>query len=217
MKDLKSFIHQLRRDFASHKLEDHSITSDPLSLFEQWMSEAVKAEVAEPNAMVLSTVSADGIPSSRIVLMRDYSSDGFVFFTNYNSRKGQNIQANDHACLLFFWPDLERQIRITGKIKKTSEKVSDEYFMSRPRESRIGAWTSAQSSRISSRDELEQRYAELEKSFQEKDITRPPHWGGYVLAPVEIEFWQGRPSRLHDRILFEKESNDEWKVSRLAP
>lgn len=216
MKDLKTYINQLRRDFASQVLDERNVGKDPFSLFEQWMTEAVKAEVKEPNAMVLSTVSAEAKPSSRIVLLRDFSSEGFVFFTNYKSAKGSDLNKNPHATLLFFWPELERQIRITGMIKKTSEQVSDEYFNSRPRESRIGAWTSEQSSRISSRKELEDRYVALEKEFEGKEVPRPPHWGGYLLGPDVFEYWQGRPSRLHDRLLFEK-NDGHWDVVRLAP
>lgn len=216
MEDLRSYINQLRKDFATSVLLEENTGDDPYSLFEKWLKEAVSAQAHEPNAMVLSTVSQDGKPSSRIVLLRDFTEEGLVFFTNYNSRKGQDIQSNKHASLLFFWPEIERQIRIDGVIERTSEEVSDAYFLSRPRESRLGAWASAQSKEIPSREFLEDLYNEADQRFKGKDIPRPAHWGGFILKPDYIEFWQGRPSRLHDRLFFKKENND-WTRGRLSP
>jgi pyridoxamine 5'-phosphate oxidase len=216
MDDIKAHISQLRRDFASHTLDEKNISHDPYELFAQWMKEALDSKVIEPNAMVLSTVGNDGMPGSRIVLLRDFSVEGFVFFTNYNSQKGRELAGTSKAALLFFWADLERQVRVAGTVRKVSEKVSDDYFKSRPRESQIGAWASEQSSAIADRSVLEERVKQLEEEYKNKDVPRPPHWGGYIISAERIEFWQGRPSRLHDRIRFSL-NEGKWRTVRLAP
>ncbi|MCW3101723.1 MAG: Pyridoxamine 5-phosphate oxidase [Bacteroidetes bacterium] len=215
MDDIRNYINSLRHDFLKESLDEKDVHKNPVTQFSKWFREAVDAKVNEPNAMSLSTVSAEGKPSSRIVLLRNFDESGFVFYTNYTSRKGEEIMANPNAALLFFWPELERQVRIEGVLKKQTEADSDLYFNSRPRGSRLGAWTSTQSKVIANRTVLDEEYAKLDKKYR-GEVPRPPHWGGYVLAPRSIEFWQGRPSRLHDRILYTLE-NDDWKIERLAP
>lgn len=216
MKDLRSYINTLRHDFTKQTLDKKDVSADPVLQFEKWFKEAVDAKVNEPNAMSISTVSNEGKPSSRIVLLRNFNQDGFVFYTNYNSRKGFEISSNPHAALLFFWPELERQVRIEGILKKQSSEESNSYFKSRPRESKLGAWTSEQSQPIESRLILDNAYEEQAKKFPGDEIPRPPYWGGYVLTPLCIEFWQGRASRLHDRILYTCEDH-KWKIDRLSP
>lgn len=216
MEDLKSYINSLRHDFTKQVLDEKDVKADPVFQFEKWFKEAVDAKVNEPNAMSISTVSADGKPSSRIVLLRNFDKDGFVFYTNYTSRKGEEIDANPHVALLFFWPELERQVRIEGLLKKHSSEESTRYFNSRPRESKLGAWTSEQSKVIESRDVLDKAYSDNEKKYPGDEVPRPPFWGGYVLEPDYFEFWQGRASRLHDRIAYVKARTD-WKKGRLSP
>jgi len=194
----------------------NDLSPNPLSQFDQWFKEALDAKVIEINAMTLSTLGEDGIPNGRIVLLKEVDT-GFVFFTNYQSQKGRELEKNPFGSLTFFWPELERQVRIKGNIDKVSEKLSDEYFLSRPIGSQIGAWTSPQSTKINSREELHSRQKEIEKKFENSPITRPPHWGGYRLTPNYIEFWQGRPSRLHDRVCYELQENGDWELSILAP
>lgn len=216
MDDLKKYINSLRHDFTLKHLDESIIEKEPFSQFEAWLKEAMQAEIPDPNAFILSTASAQGKPSGRVLLLRDYSSSGFVFYTNYNSRKGRDIESNPFASITFFWQQLERQVRIEGKLQKLAPEKSNEYFNSRPRESRIGAWTSTQSERIENRkvlDDLNQKYTQ---KFQNKEIPRPKHWGGYQLIPDNIEFWQGRPGRLHDRLVYNLE-NGSWRISRLAP
>ena len=215
MEDLRAYINNLRHDFARESLDEKDVDANPLKQFGKWFKEAVEAKVNEPNAMSLSTVSEEGRPSSRIVLLRNFDDNGFVFYTNYTSRKGAEIEGNPHAALLFFWPELERQVRGEGLLKKQTEAESDTYFQSRPRESKLGAWTSSQSKTIAGRKALDEAYKKYSEKFP-GDVPRPPHWGGYILQPLLMEFWQGRLSRLHDRILFSRES-DGWQVSRLAP
>lgn len=216
MENLPEYLHQLRHDFSKMSLDESMVDADPVKQFDAWFHAAVDAKVNEPNAMVLSTVDAQNRPSSRVLLIRNYSNEGFVFYTNYNSRKGQDIQKNNYAALLFFWPELERQVRIEGKLIKQTAEESDRYFNSRPRESRLGAWTSPQSEIIADRKALDDELAVITQKFEGKEVTRPEWWGGYVLVPDRIEFWQGRPSRLHDRICYLKEK-DSWKIARLAP
>ncbi|MGQ0829595.1 MAG: pyridoxamine 5'-phosphate oxidase [Bacteroidota bacterium] len=216
MDDLRKYINNLRSDFAKEKLDEKDVNTNPFLQFEAWFKEAVEAKVNEPNAMSLSTATKAGKPSSRIVLLRNFDDDGFVFYTNYTSRKGTEILKNPHVALLFFWPELERQVRIEGVLKKQSKEVSDSYFQSRPRGSKLGAWTSAQSKIVESRKVLDEEYEKLSKKYPDEHVPRPPHWGGYVLKPVSIEFWQGRPGRLHDRILYTYKNN-KWKIERLAP
>jgi pyridoxamine 5'-phosphate oxidase len=206
----------LRKDYARGSLDEKSVDADPIRQFMAWFKQAQDARLPEPNTMTLATVDARGYPSARIVLIKGVDERGFVFFTNYESRKGQDLAANPHASLLFYWIELERQVRIEGTVEKTSAQESDAYFNSRPLGSRLGAWASDQSRPIESRALLEAR----EKSFAERfgeHPPRPPHWGGYRLVPDTIEFWQGRPSRLHDRILYTRQSAGGWRISRLSP
>lgn len=214
---LQHDIASIRKNYSRQALTEESVSNDPLDQFKVWLNEAILSEVLEPTALVLSTVSADCRPSARVVLLKEVSSDGFVFFTNYDSRKGQQLAENPYASITFFWAELERQVRIEGTIGKVAADVSDVYFHSRPRGSQIGAWASPQSREINSRVELEQAEARFEKDFANLDIVpRPQHWGGYVLKPERIEFWQGRPNRLHDRIVFEQ-ADTQWTRKRLAP
>lgn len=210
-------IADLRKEYSSESLLETDVEANPIDQFEKWWSQAIGSQIDEANAMTLATASADGMPSARIVLLKGFDKKGFVFFTNYESFKGVQMGENPKACLVFFWKELERQVRITGLVKKVSEKESDDYFLSRPQGSRVGAWTSPQSRVIESRDWLDDRYRKLSEEFQNKEVKRPPHWGGYVVAPVIIEFWQGRPSRLHDRIQYSLEDDGSWKIERLAP
>jgi pyridoxamine 5'-phosphate oxidase len=207
----------LRREYARATLDVTTVFSDPILQFEKWFKEALDAGVVEPNAMHLSTVNAQGRPSGRVVLLKDVESGRFVFYTNYQSKKGNDLEKNPACALTFFWPDLERQVRIEGAAERVAAVTSDQYFQSRPRGSQIGAWASPQSSIIDSRIILEQRAMQMEKKFETaKVLPRPNQWGGYWVDPLMIEFWQGRPSRLHDRIQFVK-VDDAWKVYRLAP
>jgi pyridoxamine 5'-phosphate oxidase len=210
-------IAAIRRDYMKEALSENQVEENPFRQFDRWWDEAVKAEIDEVNAMTLSTVSSDGKPTARIVLLKGYDDYGFVFFTNYESKKGKDLLLNPYASLLFFWKELERQVRIEGTCEKVSEAESDQYFYSRPEGSQIGAWASPQSQVISSRDVLDSNLAELEKRFRDTPVTRPPHWGGYRIKPNTMEFWQGRPSRLHDRIAYSRDSSGDWKFARLAP
>ncbi len=216
MKDLKSYINTLRKDFAKEILSENEVNANPIVQFEKWFKEAIDAQVNEPNAMTVCTATKEGRPSARVLLLRNFSKGGFVYYTNYNSRKGCEIAKNPYCALLFFWPELERQVRIEGIARKQSTKESDLYFNTRPHGSKIGAWASEQSKVIANRDKLTKAYEKISEKFAGKEITRPPHWGGYLLKPSSIEFWQGRPSRLHDRILYSKEGNN-WKIERLSP
>ncbi|MBS1974150.1 MAG: pyridoxamine 5'-phosphate oxidase, partial [Bacteroidetes bacterium] len=190
---------------------------DPIEQFSKWWDEAMQSEIEEVNAMALATASVDGLPSARIVLLKEYDKNGFVFFTNYESFKGLQLLENPRACLVFFWKELERQVRITGIVEKTSKEASDEYFNSRPEGSRIGAIASPQSHVIKGRKWLEENENKLRLQYSGKAIKRPNHWGGYCVRPVSIEFWQGRPNRLHDRILYTLQNDARWKIERLAP
>lgn len=210
-------IADIRKDYQLQTLQESAVSANPFEQFSRWWDEAIKSELDEVNAMTLATASAAGIPDARIVLLKSASEEGFVFFTNYNSHKGKEMEENPHACLVFFWKELERQIRISGKVKKTSASESDDYFNSRPEGSRIGAWASPQSQVIASRAVIEQNISKYEQQFDGGDIARPPHWGGYIVIPTVIEFWQGRPSRLHDRIRYSKLPDEGWKIERLAP
>jgi pyridoxamine 5'-phosphate oxidase len=207
---------ELRKDYARGSLDENSVDTDPIHQFQLWLEQALDAQLPEPNAMTVATVDAEGRPSARILLIKGVDERGFVFYTNYQSRKGRELTGNPHASLLFHWIELERQVRIEGVVEKTSAEQSDAYFASRPLASRIGAWASEQSSEIATRAELEAR----EKAFAERfgeNPPRPPHWGGYRLVPDRIEFWQGRPSRLHDRILYTRQADNRWQISRLSP
>ena len=210
-------IADIRTDYKLKILDEKlMIVNKPLDQFGAWLNEALEAKVNEPTAMVLATTSPAGFPSSRVVLLKAFSMDGFGFFTNYSSRKGSEIAANQNVALLFHWPELERQVRIEGIAKKTSPQISDNYFNSRPFESRLSAVVSNQSQEVPDRDYLEQLWVLQQNETMGKELVRPDYWGGYIVEPVRIEFWQGRPNRLHDRILFTLK-NGEWRISRLAP
>ena len=210
---------QMRKDYSSRMLRREDLDANPMKQFERWMSEAIQAQMAEPHACCLSTCGEDGQPEGRMVLLRGVDQEGMVFFTNYNSHKGKQLSENPRAGLTFFWDVLERQVRIAGVVSRLNDNESDDYFQSRPRGSRIGAWASPQSKIVESRTELN-RLMEVTKSAYAEDmpIPRPEYWGGYRLQPLSIEFWQGRPSRLHDRLRYRRDSLDtEWIVERLAP
>lgn len=214
---LQTNIAAIRINYAKQSLSEASVLDHPVDQFNAWLNEAITAEVNEPTAMVLSTVNASGRPSARVVLLKDVAAAGFMFFTNYDSRKGQDLNVNSFASLTFFWPALERQVRIEGFVKKVEAAVSDNYFHSRPTGSQIGAWASPQSQQIKSREVLEEADKKYKNQFKDTAIIpRPAHWGGYLLMPDLMEFWQGRPNRLHDRIVYEKQEN-EWLKKRLAP
>lgn len=212
----KKYISHLRRSYSAKKLMEDSILLDPLEQFSVWMKDAIKSNIIEPNAMMLATVNSGGAPSARIVLLKDYNERGFVFFTNYKSSKAKDLNENPHASLLFFWDVLERQIRVSGNVKKISVEESEEYFKSRPRENQLGAWASEQSSVIKNREVLDEKYKFFMKQFKGKKIPLPEFWGGYRIIPNKFEFWQGRENRLHDRILYKKFRN-KWKIERLSP
>jgi pyridoxamine 5'-phosphate oxidase len=214
---MQNDIAGIRKTYSQKTLSEESSDSNPITQFDKWWKEAVASDIGEVNAMTLATASADGIPSARIVLLKGFSEKGFVFFTNYDSFKGKQLLENPKACLVFFWKELERQVRITGIVQKTSDEESDEYFYSRPYESQLGASISPQSTVIESREWLESRYNEFEKQSSKLAIQRPSHWGGFIVKPVIIEFWQGRPSRLHDRIEYSLQENGKWTLIRLAP
>lgn len=207
----------MRKDYGKMGLREADLNPDPIKQFETWFTEAANAEILEPNAFTLSTVSALGKPSSRIVLLRNFDYRGFTFYTNYNSQKGTDMAANPNVAMNFFWTDMERQIRINGTAERISTLESIDYFKSRPRASQIGAWASDQSKELTSRELLENRIADIEKQFAGKDVEKPPFWGGFCVKPETIEFWQGRPSRLHDRLRYTRQENGGWKIERLNP
>ncbi len=206
----------LRRSYSLKKLDEKEVDHNPFIQFKKWMEEALNSQLYEPTAMTLATSTKSGIPSCRIVLLKGIDEDAFLFFTNYGSRKSTELIDNPSAALLFFWQELERQVRIEGKVEKVSQKISEEYFNSRPIESRLGAWASAQSEIIPNRQYLEHKFEEMRIKYSDGNVPLPPNWGGFKLIPHSFEFWQGRESRLHDRIFFSLENNN-WKISRLAP
>lgn len=219
MEDLNKFISSDHRDFSQHGLNEAFLPSDPAKLFDNWLKQAIERNNPEPYAFALMTVDPTGYPTGRIVYLRALEEDGqMVFFTNYNSEKGQQIANTGRVSALFFWPMSERQVRIKGKVVKAPAELSDAYFASRPRDSQIGAWASRQSSVIASREVMDQQFAAMKERFSEKaEIPRPDFWGGYIINPVEYEFWEGRKSRLHDRVVYEKNEVENWRLKRLSP
>jgi pyridoxamine 5'-phosphate oxidase len=216
MEEIRNYLNTIRRDFSAQPLNKAQVDQSPIIQFKKWLEEAISAQLLDPYAMVVSTVSEFGNPSSRVVYLRDVSEDGMVFYTNYNSAKSKDMLNNPHVALLFHWAELNRQVRISGVAKKMSAEQSDAYFRERPRESQLGAWASEQSSTIDSRADLEERVSYYTDKFKDFDVPRPDFWGGYVIKPTTFEFWQGRPSRLHDRIFY-KAQNEKWVISRVAP
>ncbi|WYL96676.1 MAG: pyridoxamine 5'-phosphate oxidase [Gloeotrichia echinulata IR180] len=210
-------IADLRKDYSLEGLNETDVNNNPFIQFTKWFQQALAAQLPEPNAMTIATATPDGKPAARMVLLKDFDERGFVFFTNYNSRKGQELAENPQAALVFWWVELERQVRISGRVEKISENESDKYYDSRPENSRLGAWVSNQSEVIENREVLEQRWQDFQRRYDNQDIPRPPHWGGLRVIPAEIEFWQGRPSRLHDRLLYTRLDHGSWKIERLSP
>ncbi len=211
-----SSIADLRKEYSRASLSEQDVLPNPIDQFSKWLGEAILAQVPEANAMTVSTVGANNRPSSRILLIKDVDQRGFTWFTNYESRKGHELAQNPYAALLFYWIELERQVRIEGRVERISDAENDAYFQSRPLKSRLGAIASSQSRPVASRDDLEAKFAEVEKQYGDHPV-RPPHWGGYRLTPDYIEFWQGRPSRLHDRIAYILQADGSWKRQRLQP
>ncbi|MBA2376038.1 MAG: pyridoxamine 5'-phosphate oxidase [Actinomycetota bacterium] len=209
-------ISELRQEYARSGLHESDLDPDPVEQFRAWLSDAFDANLVEPNAMTLATATSDGIPSARIVLLRGFDERGFCFYTNYEGRKGGELSSNPRAALVFYWGALERQVRIEGGVSRLSEEESGEYFASRPRGSRIGAWVSEQSELLEKREALEERVEELEREYADGEIPRPHFWGGFRVEPERVEFWQGRESRLHDRLLYER-GGDGWGIVRLQP
>lgn len=210
-------IAQLRKDYTLHSLNEDDVANNPLDQFQRWWGDAEQSQIEEMNAMTLATVGHDGMPDARTVLVKGFDENGFVFFTNYNSAKSKQLEFNAHCCLLFFWKELERQVRINGIAEKISTKESIEYFESRPEGSKIGAWASPQSLVVAGKAWLKETFDYYKERFSHGKIPKPPHWGGYRVKPLRMEFWQGRPSRMHDRILYTKLEAGGWKIERLAP
>lgn len=213
-KDLSDY----RKSYEKSELTEASIKENPMEQFQKWFHEVEATDgVEEPNAMTVSTIGLDGFPKSRVVLMKRFTFEGFIFYTNYQSEKGRAIAANPSVCLSFFWPNLERQVIIKGKAEKIAENLSDGYFESRPKGSQLGAVVSDQSEVVPSREHLEGKLKELEQEYEGKEVPRPEYWGGFLVRPISIEFWQGRPNRLHDRIRYTLQEDFDWKIERLAP
>ena len=210
-------VANLRKDYQLQGLRETDVDVSPFKQFQVWFDQALASQLPEPNAMTVATATQSGKPSARIVLLKGFDERGFVFYTNYQSHKGQELADNPQAALVFWWAELERQVRIEGRVEKVSDRESDEYFHSRPFNSRLGAWASEQSQVIESRAVLEQRAQELKTKYENHDVPRPPHWGGFRVIPTSIEFWQGRSSRLHDRLLYRLVDNGSWLIERLSP
>ncbi len=213
---MKQSIADIRKEYSALSLKASDVDANPVDQFLSWFDMALNAEIMEPNAMTLSTIEGNK-PASRIMLLKGVENEQFVFYTNYNSAKSQQMEKCPYVSLNFFWPELERQVRIEGEVQKVDETVSDAYFKSRPRASQIGAWVSPQSTTIENRAVLDKRLKEIELNFKDKDVERPPHWGGFTVKPNMVEFWQGRPSRLHDRIRYTFSESKNWMIERLAP
>ncbi|WP_026775193.1 pyridoxamine 5'-phosphate oxidase [Polaribacter sp. Hel_I_88] len=213
-KDLSNY----RKSYEKQELLESNCPENPMELFQKWFINADNSDaVEETNAMTIATIGKDGFPKSRVVLLKKYTWEGFIFYTNYNSEKGKAIEENNHICISFFWPALEQQIIIKGVAEKQAENLSDGYFESRPDGSKLGAWASEQSKVVSSREELDESLKNYEQKFEGKEIPRPEHWGGFLVKPVSIEFWQGRPNRMHDRIKYSLQEDFSWNLERLAP
>ena len=210
-------IAAIRKDYKLKMLSENEVADSPFAQFAEWWDNAVKSELDEVNAMTLATATANGIPDARIVLLKEYSEEGFVFFTNYESRKGIELSENPRACLVFFWKELERQVRISGDVEKIPSSQSDAYFSSRPHDSQLGAWASPQSRVIADREAIEESAVQYQQQFGNENVPRPQNWGGYIVRPNCIEFWQGRPGRLHDRIQYSLLEKGGWRIERLAP
>lgn len=210
-------IADIRKDYMLQALLEEDVDDNPFSQFSRWWDEAISSVITEVNAMTLATATKDGIPSARTVLLKGFSEGGFTFFSNYKSHKGRELEENPNAALVFFWKELERQVRVEGYVEKITNEESDLYYNSRPLGSRIGAWASPQSEPVSSRETLENNFTKFSEKFNDDLIGRPPHWGGYNLRPNKLEFWQGRASRLHDRIEYVLQKDNQWKFQRLAP
>ena len=210
-------VANLRKDYQLQGLRETDVDVSPFKQFQVWFDQALASQLPEPNAMTVATATQSGKPSARIVLLKGFDERGFVFYTNYQSHKGQELADNPQAALVFWWAELERQVRIEGRVEKVSDRESDEYFHSRPFNSRLGAWASEQSQVIESRAVLEQRAQELKTKYENQDVLRPPHWGGFRVIPTSFEFWQGRSSRLHDRLLYRLLDNGNWLIERLSP
>lgn len=210
-------ISQVRREYMNQILDESDMEKSPFKQFEKWIEQALDAELTEATAMTLATASSDGVPTARIVLLKEYDENGFVFYTNYDSRKGEQIEQNPQVCLLFYWVALERQVVIEGDISKIDRKTSEKYFHSRPVDSQLGALASKQSKPVESREQLENEFFELKKKYANDTVPTPEYWGGYRVNPHRIEFWQGRRSRMHDRIEYRKKQSGKWKIQRLYP
>jgi pyridoxamine 5'-phosphate oxidase len=215
--ELREYIQNNRRDFQNEELDELSAPENPFKLFEKWFEELLKSEVLDPYAFTLATSGADNQPSARVLYMRDVTEKGITCYTNYNSQKGKDLEENPRFCANFFWPELARQVRFEGIAQKVDTSNSDDYFNSRPRESKVGAWASNQSTELVSRRELENKVMKFTEKFDGQEVPRPPHWGGYLLMPEKIEFWQGRESRLHDRLRYKKIGDGKWQLNRLSP
>lgn len=214
---MSTSIGDLRKEYSSQSLMESDVAAHPVTQFSEWWQQAMNSSIDEVNAMTLATATCDGIPSARIVLLKGFNNNGFMFFTNYKSYKAMQLEENPKASIVFFWKELERQVRVVGLVKKLSAEENDTYFNSRPKYSRIGALASPQSQVIENRAWIDEAFLKLAEQYKDKDPQRPEHWGGYIIKPIIMEFWQGRPSRLHDRIQYTLEENGQWKIERLAP